>query len=140
MIKNRKMFLPYLLTSILQFSGIILAMVLEDLSSKKMGVARYLVFKKQEFASSFFTPFLIQIYTILFVIGAIICLLLLITKGRSKGMVFSLLIGVAANIIGIIFIQFQMELQAYHFFVIGMMIVIVVQYGWLLFNRFFQKN
>ena len=57
MIKKQITFLLYLLISILQFSGIVLAFVLEDLSSKKMGVARYLIFKKQEFETTLFTIF-----------------------------------------------------------------------------------
>ncbi|MDP4107774.1 hypothetical protein RCG17_00860 [Neobacillus sp. PS3-12] len=39
--KNMKNLLIFILTLIVQFSNIILAMVLEDFSTKQMGVARY---------------------------------------------------------------------------------------------------
>ncbi|MCL6570351.1 MAG: hypothetical protein K6T88_01540 [Bacillus sp. (in: Bacteria)] len=132
MIKKVKNFLLYLLISLLQFSGIIPAIVLEDLSSKKMGVARYLVFKKQAFETTYFTPFLIYVYTFIFVVGVVICLFLLITKGKNKELGIALLGAVIANNIGFFFIQFKMDLQAYHFFIIGFFLVIIFQYGWIL--------
>jgi hypothetical protein len=132
MIKKVKNFLVYLLISLLQFSGIIAAIVLEDLSAKKMGVARYLVFKKQTFESTLLTPLLINIYTIIFVVGVVICLFLMITKGKNKSIVISLLGTAVANSIGIIIIQSKMDLQAYPFFIIGIFIAIIVQYGWIL--------
>jgi hypothetical protein len=129
MIKKLNSFLFDLLICILQFSGVILAIVLEDLSSKKMGVARYLVFKVQVFESTLFPPFLINIYTFVLLIGAVISLVLLKTKGKNKKIALSLLGAASANVIGIIFIQFKMELQAYPFFIFGIFIVIVFQYG-----------
>ncbi len=138
MIKAMKTFFLYPLLTLLQFSGIILAIVLENLSAEKMGVARYLIFKKQQFESTYFTPQLILIYTIILGIGAIICTLLLLTKGKSRGKIIMLLVAVAANIIGIIFIQFSADLMAYHFFIIGMVIVIVVQYVWIM--KFFKQE
>jgi hypothetical protein len=135
-----KNWILYLLITILQFSGIIAAIVLEDLSSEKMGVARYLVFKKQTFESTFLTPFLIHVYTFIFVVGAVICLFLMVTKGKNKKIVISLLGAAAANIIGIIFIQSKLELQAYPFFIIGIIIVIVVQYGWIMKVFFSTKK
>ena len=49
-----------------------------------------------------------------------------------------LLVAVAANIIGIIFMQFSTDLMAYHFFIIGMLIVIAVQYVWIM--KFFKQR
>lgn len=138
MIKAMKTFFLYPLLTLLQFSGIILAIVLENLSAKKMGVARYLIFKKQHFESTYFTPQLILIYTIVLGIGAIICLLLLLTKGKSRAKFILLLVAAAANIIEILFMQFSMELEAYHFFIIGMLIVIAVQYFWIM--KFFNQE
>lgn len=128
----------YLLIFILQFSGLILAFVLEDLSSKKMGVARYLQFKRQEFDTSFFTPVLNNIYTIFFIAGAILCIVLLIIKGKSRKIIISLLFGAIVNIIGILLIQSKLEWQASHFFLIGMFILVFFQYFWIF--RSFYKN
>lgn len=122
----------YLLVVLLQFSGIILAIVLEDLSSEKMGVARYLAFKKQVFDSTLFTPFYMNIYTFILVVGAFVCLALLIIKriGRYN---LTLLFAALINIFGIIFIQFKIELQAYYFFIIGLFIVLAIQYVWIIY-------
>jgi len=116
--------------SIIQFSGIIIAIVLEDLSDNKMGVARYLVFKKQEFAASYFSPVYMNLYTFILAGGAIVCVALLFKKWKSGKRMVSLLLAVLANIIGIMVIQMNLELEAYHFFLIGMFIVITFQYGW----------
>lgn len=142
MIKKQKTFLFYMLFSILQFSGIIIAIVLEDLSSKKMGVARYLSYKEHVFETVYFTPFLLKVYSFIFVIGAIVCLLLLFKK-RSREISISLLFTAIANLVGIIFIQFKFQLVAYHFFLIGIFIVIVFRYLWitsLFLNRFRKKS
>ncbi|MFF2448466.1 hypothetical protein ACFVSW_15320 [Neobacillus sp. NPDC058068] len=138
MIKAMKTFFFYPLLTMLQFSGIILAIVLENLSAKKMGVARYLIFKKQQFESSYFTPQLTLIYTIILGIGAITCLLLLLTKRKSWRKIIMLIIAAVANIIGIIFMQFSADLEAYHFFIIGMFVVIAVQYVWIM--KFFRQQ
>lgn len=131
MIKKQITFVVYLLLFILQFSGIILAFVLEDLSSKKMGVARYLLYKEQVFETIYFTSSLLKVYTFIFLVGAIVCLLLLMIKGKGRKLSISLLLTAIANLIGIIFIQFKLQLDAYHFFLIGIFIVIAFQYIWI---------
>ncbi|MEH7009357.1 hypothetical protein V7087_00825 [Neobacillus niacini] len=129
-----KRFLFYLMMLMLQFSVIILAIVLEDLSSEKMGVARYLLFKKQEFEASFFTPILMNLYTSIFVIGTIICLSILMIKGKSRKIIISILFATIANLVGIIFIRSNWQLAAYHFFLIGIFIVIAFQYVGIVFS------
>lgn len=126
--------------SFLQFSGIILAVVLEDLSDEKMGVARYLVFKKQEFAASYFSSALMNVYTFLLAGGAIVCFALLFMKRKSRKMMASLLIAVFANIMGFMAVQMNLELDAYHFFLIGIFIVVVFQYGWCIWTHKKFKN
>ena len=56
---------------ILQFLVIIAAVVLEDLSTKKMGVNRYLLFSKEEYAGLFLSPERLKVYGILFIVGII---------------------------------------------------------------------
>lgn len=126
--------------SFLQFSGIILAIFLENLSDEKMGVARYLVFKKQEFAASYFSPTCMNVYTFILAGGAIVCfaLLFMIWK-RGKRMV-SLIFALFANILAIIGVQMNLDLEAYHFFLIGMFIVVVFQYGWCIWSYRKLKN
>ena len=126
----------FLLFFLLQFSGIILAIVLEDLSSEKMGVARYLTFKKQEFETGIFTPFYVHIYTFIMAAGAILCVVLLIKKRRVGMSLFAAL----TNIVGLLFIQLKLELQAYHFFLLGIFIMIIVQYGWLIYFYYINKR
>lgn len=131
MIKKQITLVFYLLFFILQFSGIILAMVLEDLTSKKMGVARYLLYKESVFETTYFTPFLLKVYTFIFLVGAIVSLLLLMIKGKNRKISISLLFSAMTNLVGIIFVQFKLQLDAYHFFLIGIFIVIVFQYVWI---------
>ncbi|WP_066251297.1 hypothetical protein [Neobacillus drentensis] len=128
--------ITYLLVFLLQFSGIILAIVLENLSSKKMGVARYLTYKKQEFESTLFTPFIVHLLMYLLIVGTIVCLALLLLKKGGGVVLFAALV----NIIGIIFIRFEKELQAYHFFVLGILIVLVIQYVWIMYFYFRKRR
>ncbi|NHC39813.1 hypothetical protein G6549_07520 [Bacillus sp. MM2020_1] len=117
----------YFLVILVQFSGICIAIVLENLSSKKMGVARYLTYKKQEFESTLFTPANEHLLMYLLILGTIVCLALLLIKKGGGVVLFAALV----NSIGIIFIQFEKELQAYHFFILGILIVLVIQYVWI---------
>jgi hypothetical protein len=126
--KNMKSFLIFMLTLIVQFSGIILAMVLEDFSTKKMGVARYLVFKNQEFETTFFTPALMNIYSLILTLGAAICTVLMILhRKRRKGLI-SFFFSIIASLAGVLFIHFGPQLQAYYFFLIGIFIMVLIQY------------
>jgi hypothetical protein len=126
----------FLFTIILQFSGIILASILENLSTKKMGVARYLIFKKQEFSAGYFSPRFMSIYTYIFAAGAVICILLsLLLWKRKKGLI-TLLFALLINIVGIIFIKINPSLQAFHFFIIGIFIVLIFQYARIAYADF----
>ncbi len=133
-------FFIFSLTAILQFSGVILALVLEVLSGKKMGVARYLVFKKQDFETTYFTPAFMNIYFAIFAAGAVVSIGLLIFQRKKRIGILPLLFAVMASVIGIIFIQLNPPLQAYHFFLIGIFIVVVFQYFRILFASLFRKK
>ena len=115
---------------ILQFIVIIAAVVLEDLSTKKMGVNRYLLFSKEEYAELFLSPERLKIYGILFIVGIIVCFILFIVN-MKKGS--SILLAIIYQIIGLI-ILFKVTLQAYPFFVLGIWIVIIFQYLWIVMS------
>jgi hypothetical protein len=112
---------------ILQFLVIIAAVVLEDLSTKKMGVNRYLLFSKEEYAELFLSPERLKIYGILFIVGIIVCFILFIVN-MKKGS--SVLLAIIYQIIGLIILS-KVTLQAYPFFVLGIWIVIIFQYLWI---------
>ncbi len=105
-------------------------LILEYLSSEKMGVARFLVYKKQVFETTVFSAEMIKIYTYFFMLGAIICLILLLAKAKGSGLgkYITLLVATVVNVVGIFFLHIGVQLHAYHFFLIGIMIVIVIQY------------
>ena len=115
---------------ILQFIVIIAAVVLEDLSTKKMGVNRYLLFSKEEYAELFLSPERLKIYGILFIVGIFVCFILFIVN-LKKGS--SILLAIIYQIIGLI-ILFKVTLQAYPFFVLGIWIVIIFQYLWIMMS------
>lgn len=115
---------------ILQFIVIIAAVVLEDLSTKKMGVNRYLLFSKEEYAELFLSPERLKIYGILFIVGIFVCFILFIVN-MKKGS--SILLAIIYQIIGLI-ILFKVTLQAYPFFVLGIWIVIIFQYLWIMMS------
>lgn len=128
--KNKRVFLFQTMLTIIQFLSIICVIVLEYYSSEKMGVARYLVYKKQVFETTLFTPEMLNIDTYIFLAGAIICLILLMVKAKGSGLgkFISLSVATFANIMGIIFLRIGTQLYAYHFFILGIMAVIVIQY------------
>jgi hypothetical protein len=135
--KNMKNLLIFILTLIVQFFAIILAMVLEGLSTKKMGVARYLVFKKQEFENTFFTPALMNIYSLILILGATVCIIgLLIQLRKRKKALILLFFAVIANLAGILFIHIGLQLQTYYFFLIGLFIAVLIQYIRILYSLY----
>ena len=115
---------------ILQFLVIIAAVVLEDLSTKKMGVNRFLLFSKEEYAELFLSPERLKIYGILFIVGIIVCFILFIVN-MKKGS--SILLAIIYQIIGLIILS-KVTLQAYPFFVLGIWIVIIFQYLWIVMS------
>src|SRR3954451_13351892 len=115
---------------ILQFLVIIAAVVLEDLSTKKMGVNRYLLFSKEEYAELFLSPERLKIYGILFIVGIIVCFILFIVN-MKKGS--SILLAIIYQIIGLIILS-KVTLLAYPFFVLGIWIVIIFQYLWIVMS------
>lgn len=71
----KRVVFSYVLT-VMQISALSAVILLEYLSTKKMGVMRYLVFKKGVYESTIFTPHLTILYKILLAIGALGCFIL----------------------------------------------------------------
>lgn len=135
MFKNKIGFALKVVLSIVQILAIVAAVVLEGYSSKRMGVARYLIYKKQMFEDTLFTSTLINVYLLIFLLGGMICLIFFIVnmKLKNKRTTIHLFWAMIANFAGLIFILVQFNLSAYYFFIIAIMMVIAIQYIKMLF-------
>lgn len=136
--RRAKVIAGQLLILLFQVLPLIGAFVLEDLKDKKMGVARYLLFKKTEFEATLFSPMLMDIYLAIFIAGALICLILLVRRLTGKAgisQVLSLLLAVIGNGAGIYLLHYNPDLDAYYFFMIAVGIAILLQYISLIFLR-----
>ncbi|NFU30141.1 hypothetical protein FDF81_18405, partial [Clostridium botulinum] len=73
-----------IILSIIQIIFILPALILENLAKKKMGVIRYLIFKKEEFSSGIFNAnnLIISIYILLFI--SIIIIIIFIVNMKKK--------------------------------------------------------
>jgi hypothetical protein len=140
MVNNRKAFIFHFVLTILQLICIIGAVGLEIYATKKMGVSRYLIYKKTVFETTLFTPFLTNLYTFLFIFGAFISIVLLVVKAGKREKVISLFEAAIANLAGVGLLTIKMELAAYHFFLIAIMIVTTIQYVKIIINHFFQGS
>ena len=118
---------------ILQFLVIIAAVVLEDLSTKKMGVNRFLLFRKEKYAELFLSPEQLKIHGILFIVGIIGCFILFIVNMKKVKKWSSILLAIIYQIIGLIILS-KVTLQAYPLFVLGIWIVIIFQYLWIVMS------
>lgn len=122
----------YVLT-VMQILALSAAIVLEYLSGKKMGVMRYLVFKRRMYELTIFTPHLAILYKILLVIGAIGCCILVIHciyKRWGRHPMTLIVQALIMNMIGVAFSFFVNieQLMAYYFFLIAVFIIVVLQY------------
>jgi len=132
--KNRviKTIIKNLITA-LQVILLIIPIVLQYLSDKKMGVKRYLVFKKMIFSKEIFTTRLMFMIKFMLIFGVIIGIVLLIHYSIKKvniALVKSAFKVFILNSIAICFVfskQFE-GLLAYHFFLIAIFVIIILQY------------
>jgi hypothetical protein len=117
----------------LQVLILIIPTVLQYLSDEKMGVKRYLVFKKMIFSREIFTPKLMFMFKLILILGVIIGIALLINyyiNKKSNAIVKYSIKIIILNLIAIVFIfskQFE-GLLTYHFFLIAFFIIIILQY------------
>ncbi len=122
-----------IILSIVQVLILIPPFLLQYLSNKKMGVMRYLVFKKKIFSEGMFSPEHIYIYKAIIILGLVLCIVLLIYNFNKKiyfAFVKSLICSIVMNLIIILlaFINAFEKLLANYFFLIAFFVIIVLQY------------
>ena len=120
------------------------SILLEHLSKEKMGVIRYLVFKKKTYEKTFFNSYFINLYKLILIVGIVVCVILFIyncSKIRDIKFTKSIIVATAVNLTGIVFIfNKHIELlNAYHFFLISIFITIILQYIKLLIQYLVKK-
>ena len=119
--------------TLIQVLILIPPVLLQYLSDRKMGVMRYLVFKKDMFSKEIFTSSSTFIYIILLFLGAICCIIfLLYSYIRKKNVVLikPIFVLFLLNVICLYYafsFKFKMILS-YHFFLIAFFIIIILQF------------
>ncbi|NFP67227.1 hypothetical protein FDG41_18935, partial [Clostridium botulinum] len=120
-----------IILSIIQIIFILPALILENLAKKKMGVIRYLIFKKEEFSSGIFNAnnLIISIYILLF-ISIIIIIIFIVNMKKKLKCKINFFIIILLNIILFLLVSYEsiFNLQAYHFFIIEIFIIIIIEY------------
>ncbi|NFT73210.1 hypothetical protein FDF57_18995, partial [Clostridium botulinum] len=120
-----------IILSIIQIIFILPALILENLAKKKMGVIRYLIFKKEEFSSGIFNAnnLIISIYILLF-ISIIIIIIFIVNMKKKLKCKINFFIIILLNIILFLLVSYEsiFNLQAYHFFIIEILIIIIIEY------------
>jgi len=122
-----------ILFTIMQALILIAPLLLQYLSNKKMGVKRYLVFKNAMFSKGAYTTHMIFALKTILILGSVICIVLLIRyylKKKSDSCVRSLFMATLINITAnfFVFLKGFEKLLGYHFFLIAIFIIIVIQY------------
>lgn len=124
-------------------------LLLQYLSDRKMGVMRYLIFKKDVFSKELFTTNLIFTYRLLLFLGIAFCIIFFIysyTKKACNFLIKPMFFLVLFNIFCLscmFYYNFQI-LLTYHFFLIAFFVLIILQYVkiiiMILNNRFLKKD
>ncbi|ABS34052.1 hypothetical protein [Clostridium botulinum] len=131
-----------IILSIIQIIFILPALILENLAKKKMGVIRYLIFKKEEFSSGIFNAnnLIISIYILLF-ISIIIIIIFIVNMKKKLKCKINFFIIILLNIILFLLVSYEsiFNLQAYHFFIIEIFIIIIIEYIKLFINIFTNR-
>lgn len=122
-----------IILTIMQMIVLIPGIVLEYLSDKKMGVIRYLVFKKQVYEQGIFNSSLMNMYKSLLIATFFIVIIMIIYKSikiKSNKFIKTGLSTIIINLLCIIFIASKkaLALEAYHFFVIAIFIIVILEY------------
>ncbi|NFC22978.1 hypothetical protein EXN04_19695 [Clostridium botulinum] len=131
-----------LILSIIQIIFILPALILENLSKKKMGVIRYLIFKKEEFSSGIFNTNNLIIYKwVLLFISIIIIIIFIVNMKKKLKCKINFFIIILLNIILFLFVSYEgiFNLQAYHFFIIEIFIIMIIEYIKLFINIFSNR-
>ncbi|NEZ88515.1 hypothetical protein EXM70_20445 [Clostridium botulinum] len=131
-----------LILSIIEIIFILPALILENLSKKKMGVIRYLIFKKEEFSSGIFNTNNLIIYKwVLLFISIIIIIIFIVNMKKKLKCKINFFIIILLNIILFLFVNYEsiFNLQAYHFFIIEIFIIMIIEYIKLFINIFSNR-
>lgn len=113
---------------------IIPPIVFQYYSDRRMGMMRYLVYKKSTYSEGIFSPSLMNIYKVIFIASILYFIFLLIRNYRRSdqnfhmtAVIFGLIISFAGTIF--LFSASMQDLLAYHFFLIAIFIQIILQYA-----------
>ena len=122
-----------ILSSTLQVLIFFSPIILQYLSDKKMGVKRYLIFKKSIFAKEIFTTNLMSMFKLMLILGIIIGIVLLVyysIKKVNSALVKSAIKVIILNFIAMVFAFLEPfeGLLTYHFFLIAIFVIIILQY------------
>lgn len=119
--------------TIVQVLMLIAPIILQYLSDKKMGVKRYLIFKQGVFSKEIFTTnamFMLKIMLILGISIGIVILAYYSLKKINNFLVKPLLKLIIVEIVAIFCVftkQFE-ELLTYHFFLIAVFVIVILQH------------
>ena len=122
-----------ILITIAQVLILLPPIVLQYLSDKKMGIERYLVFKKDMLSKEIFTTNLMVMYKFMLFLGIIICTIIFIRnyiKKTNKTLRKSVVKVIILNLLVMICItskQFE-QVLTYHFFLIAFSAFLILQY------------
>lgn len=118
------------LITLLQILMLVPPLLLQYLSNRKMGVMRYLVFKKDVLSKDFFTSSFTFTYMCILLLGIIFCIIFLIytyTKRINTALTKPIGILLLFNLICVFSYKFQL-LMSYHFFLVAFGVIIILQY------------
>lgn len=119
--------------TLLQLLILVPPLMLQYLSDRKMGVMRYLVFKKDMFSKEIFTSTFTFVYRSLLFSGIIFCIIFIIycyTKKTKNSLIRPISTLFLWNLICLFYVFFYKPqiLLTYHFFLIAFFIIIILQY------------
>ena len=134
-----------ILSSTLQVLILLPPIVLQYLSDKKMGVKRYLIFKKSIFPKEVFTTNLMFMYKLMLILGIVIGIVLLVyysIKKTNGVLVKSAIKVILLNFIAVVFAFSEIfeGLLTYHFFLIAIFVIIILQYIKSYSTWYYSKN
>lgn len=120
--------------NLVQAAALAPALFLEHYSTKKMGVARYLIYKQRVFSETVFTPDIMMIIKVAVAAGLIVLILMLIyflPRHKNGGsLLTNVFVSVLVNLLaaGFVFSGTGSQLHAYHYFLTGGLVILAAQY------------
>ena len=129
----------------LQVFILIPPVLLQYLSRRKMGVARYLTFKKSMFPKVIFTPEVMYTYMTILFLGIIISGILLVfyfMKKLNSAVVKTIICTIIISFTAVFCVSSRAfeQLLAYHFFLIAIFAIVILQYIKVILNFIKVKN